>query len=163
MELDRKILYKLVRPMSVRLRPSLLRTATAVLLAIGGVIAASSATGTAEHWWDRAVTLFVPVGIAFVAISIMFVPMRLEFTDTEFSIQFLWSRVHTISWDELEYYGPGNNVFMIQFYGRQAFQIFPPAFRRDQWYQLTNFLSTEFPDCKADGSFGGGLFKWRKK
>ena|ERR1700730_6011644 len=149
--------------MNIRLRPSLLRTAATLLLAIGGCIAISSATGAGENWWHRTVTLLVPVSIAVTILSIMFVPTRLEFTDTEFTIRFLWSRVRTIAWDELEYYGPGNNVFLIQFQGRQAFQIFSSAFPREQWHQFMSFLSTEFPDRKADGWFGPFGFRWRRK
>ena len=149
--------------MSVRLRPSPLRTAGAVVLAIGGVMATTSVTAESEHWWHRAATLLVPVGTFFVAVSLMFVPIRLEFTDTDFTIRYLLGRTHTLSWDELEYYGPGNSVFMIQFYGRPAFQIFASAFPRQQWSQLTNFLATQFPDCKADMWFGPFGYRWRRK
>jgi hypothetical protein len=134
--------------MSVRLRPSSVRTAGTLLLAVGGVMAATAAAATNEHWWSRAVTLLVPVAICFVAVSFMFVPIRLKFTDRDFTIQYLLGRAHTLSWDDLEYYGPRNNVFMIQFSGRQAFQIFDAAFSRKQWFQLASFLSTQFPTAR---------------
>ena len=149
--------------MSVYLRPSFLRCATWVILALAVV------TGLAyfwqgyreNHWWTRdyMLSLLIPFSIAPLVVWFMFVPSRLEFNDSEFTIQFPFRPLHTLNWSDLQYYGFGENVFMIQFASVGTFQIFPQAFRRGEWSMLKNFLATTFPDRKATGSFGDRMFK----
>lgn len=152
--------------MTVHLKPSFLRSSCAVLIAIAAVsVLPYLWQGYYEHhWWSRGymLSLLVPAVFCVFAVWLMFVPVRLEFDDTHFTIQLPLRRPHTLPWEELKYYGPGQNVFMIQFAGREAFQIFARAFPRDQWRLLTNFLSDRFPDCKASGWIGPFMFKWRK-
>lgn len=151
--------------MTVRLQPSFIRSSTTVLIAIVGVTALSYVWQGyhQHHWWTRGymLSLVVPVVLGPVAVWLMFVPRRLEFTETDFTIQFYLRRLHTLPWDELKYYGRGNNVFMLQFVGQEAFQIFSSAFPKGQWRLLTNFLSNRYPDRKASGYIGNLMFKWR--
>jgi hypothetical protein len=141
----------------------------------GGIVLAMVLTLTAgtyfwegyhgHHWWGREyiVSLLIPFAIAPLAVCAMFVPTRLEFSDTHFTVQLPLRQLYTIEWDDLECYGSGNNVFMIRFSGVGTFQIFQQAFRRDEWRMLKDFLSTTFPDRKASGYFGTRMFRWRNK
>jgi hypothetical protein len=63
---------------------------------------------------------------------------------------------------ELEYYGPRRSMFVLQFAGR-SFKLFSQAFAPSDWYELTRFLDDRYPECKADGWFGGGGFRWPSK
>jgi hypothetical protein len=153
--------------MTVQLRPSFLRCVAWVTL---GLVVVTAATyfweGYREHhWWTRdyILTLLVPFAIVPVVVWFMFVPRRLEFNDSEFTIQYPFRPLHILEWADLKYYGPGPNVFMIEFIDVGTFQIFPRAFRRSEWRLLKNFLSTTFPDRKASGYFGDRMFKWPRR
>lgn len=154
----------LVRLMTVRLQSSFLRSSFAVLIGIGSVTLLPFLWQGYhnQNWWSQGylMSLLVPAVIGPVAVWLMFVPKRLEFTDTYFTIQFFLRRVRTLPWEELKYYGRGNNVFMIQFDREQAFQIFTYAFPKKQWRLLTNFLSNRYPERKASGWIGPFGFKW---
>lgn len=78
-------------------------------------------------------------------------------------VQFRFRRLHTLEWSNLQYYGSGRNVFLIQFASAGTFEIFPQAFQRREWRLLKNFLSTTFPDKKAAGCFGDRMFKWPRR
>lgn len=150
--------------MSVRLRPSFLRCAACVTLALA-VLAAITYfwQGYHEnHWWtqDYMLSMLIPFGIAPLIVWFMFVPSRLEFSDSEFTIQFPLRPLHKLAWSDLKYYGSGNNVFMIQFADVGTFQIFPQAFRRSEWRMLKNFLTATFSDRKASGYIGDRMFRW---
>lgn len=149
--------------MTVRLKPSVWRTASATVLPMAAFLIVSGFfTEAPQDWWSRVKMFLIPISILFAFVWVMFVPRRLEFSEAELTIQHLlgWRRI--LSWDELEYYGPGHNVFMIQFFGRQAIQIFASAYPRQDWRQFMAFLSDRFPERKASGWVGGYLFKWRK-
>ena len=153
--------------MSVQLRPSFLRCAAWVTLALVMVsVVGYFWQGYREnHWWTHGymLSLLIPFGIAPLIVWFMFVPSRLEFSDSEFIIQFPFRRRHTLNWSDLQYYDSGENVFMIQFTSVGTFQIFPQAFRRSEWRMLKNFLVTTFPDRKASGYFGDRMFKWPRR
>jgi hypothetical protein len=153
--------------MSVQLRPSFLRCAAWVTLALVMVsVVGYFWQGYREnHWWTHGymLSLLIPFGIAPLVVWFMFVPSRLEFSDSEFIIQFPFRRRHTLNWSDLQYYDSGENVFMIQFTSVGTFQIFPQAFRRSEWRMLKNFLVTTFPDRKASGYFGDRMFKWPRR
>jgi hypothetical protein len=87
----------------------------------------------------------------------MFVPSWLEFSDTDFTIKFLFGSLHNFDWLDLHSYGPGENVFVIQFTAR-TFQILPQAYRRTDWRMLENFLSSRFPDKKVSNHRGYWMF-----
>jgi hypothetical protein len=153
--------------MSVQLRPSFLRCAAWVTLALAVVtVLAYFWQGYREnHWWTHGymLSLLIPFGIALLIVWFMFVPSRLEFSDREFTIKFPFRPLHTLNWSDLQYYGSGENVFMIQFASVGTFQIFPQAFRRSEWRMLKNFLITTFPDRKASGYFGDRMFRWPRR
>jgi hypothetical protein len=153
--------------MSVKLRPSFLRCTAWVTLALAAfAVATYFWQGYHENrWWTHGymLSLLIPFGIAPLLVWFMFVPSRLEFSDRGFTIRFPFRPLHTLDWSDLQHYGSGPNVFMIQFAGVGTFQIFPQAFRRSEWRILKNFLSTAFPDRKAAGYFGDRMFKWPRK
>jgi hypothetical protein len=153
--------------MSVQLHSSFIRAGASVLAAIALLTGATYFwQGYHEnHWWarDYLISLLIPFTIAPFAVCIMFVPRRLEFSDTHFTIQLPFRRLYTMEWEDLDYYGSGPNVFMMQFSGVGTFQIFAQAFRRSEWRTLKTFLSTKFPDRKASGYFGDRMFRWPRK
>jgi len=153
--------------MSVQLRPSFLRCAAWVTLALAvvTVVAYFWLSYRENHWWTHGymLSLLIPFGIAVLIVWLMFVPARLEFSDSEFIIQFPFRPLHTLNWSDLQYYGSGENVFMIQFASVGTFQIFLQAFRRSERRMLKNFLATTFPDRKASGYFGDRMFKWPRR
>jgi hypothetical protein len=153
--------------MNAQLHSSFVRAAALVLTVI---VLLTGATyfwqGYHEnHWWTRDyfVSLLVPFTIMPLAVCVMFVPRRLEFSDTHFTIQLPFRQLYTMEWENLESYGSGPNVFMIQFSGVGTFQIFAQAFRRREWRTLKDFLCTKFPDRKASGYFGDRMFRWPRK
>ena len=122
--------------------------------------------GYFEHkWWkvDYLLSLLIPFAIAPIAVWFMFVPRLLAYSETEFGIHPLMSGQQTFPWSELKYYGRGNNVFMIQFEGKQAFQIFAMAYPKREWSDFLAFLKTNFPERKASGSVGPWMFKLGRK
>lgn len=153
-----------VEPDVRRLHPNFLRAAAIVVVMMLFVtIAGYFWQGYHDnHWWKRDYiwSLLIPFMIFPAVVCLAFVPFRLEFTDTEFVIQMPFRQLYTLSWDDLEYYGPGNNVCMIQFSGVGTFQIFTQAFRWSEWRMLTDFLSDKFPDRKTSWYIGDRLFKW---
>ena len=153
--------------MSVQLRPNFFRCAAWVVTAmlLLAVIPYFWQGYRENHWWTRdyMLTMFIPFIIFPLAIWFMFVPSQLEFSESKITIKFPFRPLHTLSWSDLQHYGSGPNVFMIQFVGTVTFQIFPQAFRRKDWRMLKDFLSSTFPDKKASGHFGDRMFKWSRK
>jgi hypothetical protein len=146
----------------VTMKPSAWRTVGALMLGIGGCMAASGFTAGGAQFWARTGEMLAVTAFFFAFVWIAFVPMQLEFDRVELTIRYLLRRSRTTPWSELELYGDGRGTFMLQFEG-QTYQIFSAAFSSRDWWQLTNFLSTRFPECKADGWAGASLFKWRGK
>lgn len=152
--------------MTIQLRPSFIRCAFAVAVSLLFVSAiAYFLDRYQETNWPREymLTLLIPFAIAPTLVWFMFVPKRLEFSETQFTIQFPFRPLHTLDWSDLEYYGAGENVFMIQFASIGTFQIFGQAFRRNDWRLLRNFLRSTFPDKRASGSIGDWMFKWPRR
>jgi len=153
--------------MNVQLRPSFVRVSMPVTTVLVVVTAIGYfCQGYYEHhWWTREyiLSLLIPLFVAPIAVWLMFVPERLEFSDTHFTIQLPFRPVHTVPWSALQYYGAGSSVFMIQFSGVGTFQIFAHAFRRSEWGLLKTFLSSTFPERKASGYIGGRMFKWPRR
>ena len=149
-----------------QLTPSFLRSSMKVGIGVALVFLAEYVrSGYFDHkWWsaDYIWSCAIPVSLAPVIIWFMFVPRRLEYSESEFSITNRMARDFNAPWSRLQYYGPGNNVFMIQFEGRQAFQIFAFAFPKEEWNEFALFLTDRFPNKKATGSIFGRLFRWKK-
>ena len=78
-----------------------------------------------------------------------FVPSRLEFSDTGFTVKFPFRPLHAIDWSDFHSYGPGENTLVIQFTDSRTFQIFPQAYHPSDWRVLENFLSSKFPDKRV--------------
>jgi hypothetical protein len=111
-------------------------------------------------------SLLIPFAIVSVIFWSMFVPSRLEFSDTEFTIKFPLRPLHVLEWSDLKYFGPVRywgpveGVFMIEFVSVDSFQILPQAFRRSEWRMFENFLSAKFPDRRASWAIGNRMFRW---
>jgi hypothetical protein len=125
-------------------------------------MAASGFTATGAEFWVGTGVLLGVVAVAFAAVWLMFVPIRLEFDRVELTIRYLLGRSRTLPWFELDLYGPSEGVFVLQFESK-TFQIFSAAFSAADWGELTHFLSTRFPECEADGWVGSTLVRWRRK
>ncbi len=102
-----------------------------------------------------------PLPIFVLATWFMFVPSELEFSSSELTVRSRMGRYQVLRWDDLRYYGRGNNVFMIEFEGMEAVQIFSFAYPRDEWRQLTSFLEIRYPHNKASLWLGPFGFKLR--
>src|SRR5678809_833261 len=128
----------------ITLKPSVWRTLSALVLGIGGIMAAEAATNDGSLW-VRAGVLIGVTTFLFVFVWLMFVPIRLEFDRVELTIRYPFRRRCTIPWYELERYSYGRLHFTLQFEGG-TFHIFFHAYSGQDWWKLTNFLSTRFPD-----------------
>jgi hypothetical protein len=121
--------------------------------------------GFHDHkWWapEYIASLAIPFTVAPIVIWFMFVPRRLAYSETEFVLENWPATRCQLAWSQLKYYGPGEGVFMIQFEGRQAFQILGAAFPSSDWREFVDFLSNRYPEKKASGTIGSSLFRWRK-
>jgi hypothetical protein len=150
-----------------RLTPSFLRVFVKVGLAVISVSALGYfLQGYREgKWWTSGYmwSLTVPIILAPVAVWFMFVPKLVEFSETEITIATLLGK-YSYAWTDLDCFGPGNNVFKIQFSGdRQPYQIFAGAYSGEEWSKLTNFLNTHFPERKIAYSIDDRIFRKRDK
>ena len=145
--------------MTVDLRPSFLRTLCSFFLVFGALTALFYVFGTSStHAGDSQETLLGSLLVSTLLGSLVwffFVPRRLEFSDTQFTIKAPLGRLQTFRWDELEYFGPGRGVFVIQFLGCSSFQIFTFGFPHSKWRLLKRFLYDNFPDRAGSFSIGG--------
>jgi hypothetical protein len=105
--------------------------------------------------------LTMPIGLlAFIlAIKYGFASGVIEFSEDEFRITHQFRGERSYEWKYLKYYGYFESVFMIQFGDNTALQILPGAYLAGDWSKLENFLTSHFPDRKADGFGGARLFK----
>jgi hypothetical protein len=150
-----------------RLTPNFFRVAIKVgfmifLVCIAGYFLQGYREG---KWWtaDYIFSLAIPVIIMPVCVWFMFVPRLVEFSDTEITISSLLGK-YTYNWSALDCYGPGNNVFKIQFSGdRQPYQILAGAYPSEEWSKLIDFLNMRFPDRKAAYSIGVRMFRKKDK
>src|SRR3954451_24557734 len=111
----------------VSMRPSAWRAGVSLVLPVGGCMAASGFTATGAEFWVGTGVLLGVVAVAFAAVWLMFVPIRLEFDRVELTIRYLLGRSRTLPWFELDLYGPSEGVFVLQFESK-TFQIFSAAF-----------------------------------
>jgi hypothetical protein len=148
------------------LTPSFFRSSTKVLIGLLAITVAGYLWDGYhdKNWWGAGYieSLSIPFVIAPVLVWFIFVPRRLEYSDSEFVIDRRFTSICSLPWSQLCYYGKGNNVFMIQFEGRQAFQFFAGAFSKSEWAAFLAFLSDRFPDKKASGYIGARMFRWGK-
>jgi hypothetical protein len=117
-----------------------------------------------NHWWtiDYIWSLSIPFIIAPLFIWFAFVPNDIQFSENEFAINMSWGGKHTLQWSELEFFGRGRGVFLLQFKGMSAFQIYAKAYSKPEWNEFTSFIESRWPECKASGWLGPFGFKWRK-
>jgi hypothetical protein len=90
----------------VSMRPSVWRTASALLLIIGGGMAVRGFTATGNQFWSHTGALAGLVAVALGIVWFLFVPIQLEFDRVELTIRYLFRRSRTILWFELMRYGP---------------------------------------------------------
>jgi hypothetical protein len=117
-----------------------------------------------SKWWTIGYisSLAIPFVIFPVVVWFMFVPKRMAYSDEEIVIQRWFTPGCKLPWSTLDYYGTGENVFVLQFAGRQSFQIFASAFPRGEWRVFSAFLKKRYPEKRASGNIAGKLFKWGK-
>jgi hypothetical protein len=130
-----------------------------VVLRVGGMVLIVCAFGYYQQgffqgkWWTAGyiLSLAIPIVTMPLAAWFMFVPRLMEYSEDEITITTLLGK-GTYSWSELYAYGPGNNVFKMQFSGdTQPFQIYAGAYPDDQWSKLRGFLKSKYPQCEAKG------------
>jgi hypothetical protein len=111
-------------------------------------------------WWtlDYIYSLGIPVVLSPVIVWFMFVPRRIEYSDTQITISTLLG-TQTYAWSDLYCYGTGRGVYKIQFTGdSQPYQIFAGAYSDQEWSQLVALMNTRFPDRVQSGfSIGPGM------
>ena len=108
------------------------------------------------HPWTLSYALSLSVLVSPIALIswMMFVPRYLYFSDSHFSVEFFMRERSIEDWDNLKCWGNGNGVFILQFDGGQTYQILPTAYSPDQWSKLIAFVTSRYPDRKANGWFG---------
>jgi hypothetical protein len=150
--------------MLTRLRPSFLRTwATFVIPVATLLVLAHLFHPRKDDLQISGVAVFLGFWSLLPGIVWLFcVPRHLEFSEAELTIKPALGRLQTLDWTDLEYFGPANGVFLLQFYGRSPFMVFTLAFPRADWLQLKRFLYSQFPERVASGHIAGYLFKWRR-
>lgn len=139
-----------VKNAPVDLKPSFVRTVGVfyatfvVLFALSYVTGASSKyAGAAQGAW---IGLLIVPGALGSLIWFFFVPRKFEFSSRDITIQPALESLRTFDWDELEYFGPGRGVYVLQFHGYTTIQIFTFGFRRSQWRLLKRFLYENYPE-----------------
>jgi hypothetical protein len=138
-----------------------------VVLRVGSAVVVFSVIGYflqgwQEHkWWSLGYieSMSIPVVIMPVAVWFMFVPSWFQYSEEEISLRTIL-RQGTYAWDMLDAYGPGPNVFMLQFKGDSgAYQIFSGAYPRKEWQAFKKYLEIRFPERKCSFSIGGRLIR----
>jgi len=153
--------------MRVQLHPSFLRAAAWVLvLMLALTTVAYFWQGYYQNlWWSRGyfLSLLIPFTVMPVVVCVAWVPLHFEFSDTELIIQFAFRPLHTVPWDDLQYYGWFEGVFGLQFHTSGTFTFDPAALPRREWRLFKDFLVTAFPERRASGFIGARLFQWSGK
>ena len=150
----------------MRLIPSMRRSTVSVLrIMLIGTVATYFYQGFVEQkWWSLGyvLSLAIPFAIVPTVVWFMFVPGHLEFDDLSLFVQPRFRKIRTLPWAEMIHWGKGEGVFFIRFSGSQMISILSSAYPPEQWMHLTEFLSAEFPDRKADGLVGTWSFRLRR-
>jgi hypothetical protein len=139
-----------VKDTPVDLKPSFVRTVSGFYLVWFVLLGLSYITGSwvkhAEELYVSLIAIAIPPAALGSLTWFFFVPRRLEFSNTDITIKPALESLRTLGWDELEYFGPGRGVFILQFSGCSPFQIYTLGFRRSEWRLLKRFLYDNFPD-----------------
>ena len=112
--------------------------------------------------WNQAYDfLTMPIGLLAVILFIKygFASGVIEFSEDELKITRRFRGEESYAWKYLKYYGYFESVFMLQFGDNAALQILPGAYSAEDWSKLEDFLTSHFPDRKANGVWGARLFK----
>jgi hypothetical protein len=104
----------------------------------------------------------IPAIVIPFALKYLFVSGPIEFSEDELKIVSRFQGEQIYAWKDLKYYGDGRGVYMIQFGDDQALQIYSGSYSAEDWSKLINFLTSHYPDRKADGYLGAHLFKNKK-
>lgn len=134
----------------VDLKPSFMRTVSRFYLVWFVLLGLSYITGSwvkpAEELYVTLICIAIPPAAVGSLIWFLFVPRRLEFSNTDITIKPALESLRTLGWDELEFFGPGRGLFILRFSGCSPFQISTLGFRRSEWRLLKRFLYDNFPD-----------------
>lgn len=136
------------------LKPDYLRAAIRTYLALGVFAAIVLAGGFLQSALTAAFQLagiVAGVGTFFaVCVGVMFVPRELRYDERTFYCRMILQGTVGATWDELEAYGRGRGVFLMQFKGMpQAIQVSGYGFPAKEWRKFVDFLGTTFPDKKC--------------
>lgn len=150
----------------MELLPSIRRVVTRVT---GLMLVATSLgylqQGYFEHkWWTlRYVsTLVIPFSIMPFGVWLLFVPGYLRFNSSALIIKPRFRAIRKLLWSDLSQWGTANGVFLLNFQGSPAIQIFSAAYPPEQWSKLTQFLVQEHSERKASGFVGAFGFRIRR-
>ena len=148
-----------VKNAPVDLKPSFLRTVSSFYVVFIALFALSYVTGASSKYAGEAdnawIGLIIVPAVLGSLIWFFFVPRRLEFSNSDITIKPALESLQIFDWDELEYFGPGRGVYVLQFYGSSTFQIFTFGFRRSQWRLLKRFLYENYPERVGSFSIMG--------
>ena len=140
-----------VQPRRV-LSPSFLRALVRVFLTTLAIVPISAVLQRWQtgHWWSLGycLSLSLPITIFSLVVCIGFVPLRVEWSPTEFFIR-TRARTGTFPWEQLHAYGPAYGVFLLQFSGAATFQMHVGAFKPAEWQAFSQFLATTYPSKRA--------------
>jgi hypothetical protein len=148
------------------LKPSYLRAVAATYFWIGALYLAALvikqvyAFPLESNEWIT----FVVFGGALMAagVCVMFVPRELTYDAQGFSCRMIVQGSHAFSWDKLEAYGSGKNVFLLKYQGHQAIQISGFGFRAQDWKQFKAFLKQTYPKKKCWIWLGPKPLMWKR-
>ena len=130
------------------LAPSFSRALVRVFLSTFAIAVAAAVIQRWQtgHWWSfgYCVSLLIPLTVFPLVVCIGFVPLRIEWSSTEFFIR-TRARTGTFPWERLHAYGSGRGNFLLQFSGAATFQIYVGAFEPMDWQAFYQFLATTYP------------------
>jgi len=112
--------------------------------------------------WHQAhyvLSFVIPVIVIPLFLKYAFVSGVIEFSEDQLKITSRSQGEQSYAWKDLKYYGDGRGVYMIQFGNDQALQIYSGSYSSEDWSKLIDFLTSHYPDRKADGYLGAHLFK----
>jgi len=107
-------------------------------------------------WWtsNYLISLLIPAVLVPAFGWIAFVPTHFEVNDDHLKIKFAFRANREIPWSMLKHWFKAEGVFVLDFSGSAAVQIFPGAYPKDQWGRFIEFIAVKFPERKAIGSVG---------
>jgi hypothetical protein len=127
---------------SMRLTPSFLRASWVQWCVTLTLLPAVYFTQSQDY------TLVIPFALIPFINWFVFVPRRLEFTDSELTVDSWIIGSHKLSWNRLRSWGYGRVLFSLTFDGCETVNIAPYAYPNKEWSALVAFLTAHFLNRK---------------